>query len=131
VSHHPPLSVLHAINEPQKMELNWWQYRQPQFYGRSIEATVHGQRELKLLELGETYGMNCPKLYISLLPFPTVPWISNVEILCKQSGLKANLSFKGKSFFGLRGSGTRICGSIRQCSPPHNVLYELHGDWNG
>ncbi|KAH9306840.1 hypothetical protein KI387_011244, partial [Taxus chinensis] len=59
-------------------------------------------------------------------------WIRNVGNLVQaKSGLKAKLPFKGKSFFGLRGSGTRICGSIRQCFPPHNVLYEIHGDWDG
>ncbi|XP_057828132.2 oxysterol-binding protein-related protein 4B-like [Cryptomeria japonica] len=31
VSHHPPASALHATNESQKLELNWWHYPQAQF----------------------------------------------------------------------------------------------------
>lgn len=131
VSHHPPVSALHATNESHNLELNWWQCPRPQFYGRSVEATIHGKRELKLLELGEIYEMNSPNLRINLFPFPTVEWIGNVEIQCKQTGLKATLSYKGKSFFGLKGSNTRISGSIGRCSPAQDVLYELHGDWDG
>ncbi|GLJ25058.1 hypothetical protein SUGI_0479480 [Cryptomeria japonica] len=131
VSHHPPVSALHATNESQKLELNWWHYPQPQFYGKSIEVKVHGKRELTLLEFGETYEMNCPQLRINLFPFPTIEWIGNVEIQCRQTGLKANLSYKGKSFFGLKGPNTKICGSIGRYFSPQDVLYELHGVWDG
>uniref|UniRef100_A0A0C9QLL2 TSA: Wollemia nobilis Ref_Wollemi_Transcript_28256_1848 transcribed RNA sequence n=1 Tax=Wollemia nobilis TaxID=56998 RepID=A0A0C9QLL2_9CONI len=130
VSHHPPVTALHATNEAQNVELNWWQNPQSKFYGRSVEATIHGQRELKLLEFNESYEMNCPKLCITFFPFPTVEWSGNVEIQCRQSGLKATLSYTGKSLFGLRGSSSRIIGRIGHCSPAQDI-YELEGNWDG
>eukprot|EP01018_Ginkgo_biloba_P027155 Gb_21513 [translate_table: standard] len=126
VSHHPPATALYATNEAQKLELNWWQQPVPWFYGRSVEVTVQGKRELKLREFDETYEMNCPKLCIRFFPSPSAEWVGDVLIHCKQSGLKANISYKGKSLFGLKGSSTRITGKISSVQD----LYELEGNWD-
>lgn len=129
VSHHPPISALHATDESRKLELNWWQRPVPRFYGRSIEATIYGKRELKLLEFNETYEMNSPKLCLRLFPFPSAEWSGDVMIECKQSGLRATLCYKGKSLLGLKGSSTRIIGRIGHSSNGRD-LYELEGNWD-
>lgn len=92
-----------------------------------MEATIHGRKELKLLEFNETYEMNSPKLCIHLFPVPRVEWIGDVHIHCKQSRLKALINFKGKSFFDLKGSSTEIGGKIMN----NEKLYELRGNWDG
>jgi hypothetical protein len=129
VSHHPPISALHATDEARKFELNWWQRPVPRFYGRSIEATIHGKRELKLLELNETYEMNSPKLCLRFFPFPSAEWSGDVLIQCKQSGLRATLCYRGKSLLGFKGSSTRITGRIGHIAHGGD-LYELQGNWD-
>lgn len=129
VSHHPPVSALHATDETRKLELNWWQRPVPRFYGRSIEATVFGKRELKLLEFNETYEMNSPKLCLRLFPIPSTEWSGDVLIQCKQTGLRATLCFKGKSLLGFKGSSTRITGRIGHSSHGGD-LFELQGNWD-
>ncbi|KAJ6435934.1 hypothetical protein OIU84_001042 [Salix udensis] len=68
VSHHPPVSALHATDEKENIELIWCQHPVPKFYGTRVEAEVLGKRQLKLLNHGETYMMNSPKLMIRFLP---------------------------------------------------------------
>ncbi|XP_058748145.1 uncharacterized protein LOC131620959 isoform X2 [Vicia villosa] len=49
--------------------------------------------------------MNCLRLSIRILSFPGVSLICNVNILCKKSGLVAELSYKSSySFLGLGGT---------------------------
>eukprot|EP01018_Ginkgo_biloba_P038336 Gb_23064 [translate_table: standard] len=130
VSHHPPITALHATNASQEIEMTWWQHPAPRFYGRSVEATVHGQRILKLPAFGERYEMNCPKLSIRFFPSPSTEWVGIVTVQCKESGLEATLCYKGKSLFGLKGSSTRITGKIFKTNFPAQHLYELDGNWD-
>ncbi|KAL1359359.1 hypothetical protein AAHE18_04G102500 [Arachis hypogaea] len=74
ISHHPPVTALHATDEKENIEMVWCQQPVPKFYGTSIEAKVHGKRQLKLLNHGETYEMNCPHLLFRIIPVPSVDW---------------------------------------------------------
>ncbi|KAI7754500.1 hypothetical protein M8C21_006747 [Ambrosia artemisiifolia] len=74
VSHHPPVSALHATNEKDNIEMIWCQYAIPKFQGTSIETRVLGKRELRLLNKGESYVMNSPNLVIKTV---TIEDISN------------------------------------------------------
>ncbi|KAI4377548.1 hypothetical protein MLD38_015154 [Melastoma candidum] len=74
VSHHPPVSALHATDDAETVEMVWCHQPVPRFYGASVETEVHGKRELRLLRLRETYVMNCPKLLIRLFPLPGIDW---------------------------------------------------------
>lgn len=129
VSHHPPISALHATNEEKQIEMTWWQQPAPRFYGSSVEATVHGKRILRLLHFGENYQMNYPKLLIRFLPSPCTEWVGNVSVKCEESGLEAMLWYRGKSSFGLKGSSTRLTGKIFNTSTTQD-LYELDGHWD-
>lgn len=85
---------------------------------------------LKLRNHGETYEMNCPRLSIRILPFPGVSWVGNVNILCKETGLVAELSYKSSfSFLGLGGNSKLVQGKILDSSS-FNVLYEIDGQWD-
>ncbi|XP_021852547.1 oxysterol-binding protein-related protein 4C isoform X2 [Spinacia oleracea] len=127
VSHHPPVSALHATDETNGIELIWCQHAVPKFQGTTVETVVHGKRKLNLVQKGESYVMNSPKLLIRLLPKLGVDWVGNVRIKCQETGLEAELSFKTASFMGFGGGNRSIKGKIMHSS---KTLYEIHGQWD-
>lgn len=94
--------------------------------GTSVEAEVRGKRELKLLDKGESYVVNSPKLLIKFLPVPGVDWVGNVKIQCKESGLEAELCYRGSSFTG---RGRSIRGRILKSSSGKTIC-EIDGHWD-
>ncbi|KAJ1378221.1 Oxysterol-binding protein [Sesbania bispinosa] len=129
VSHHPPVSALHATDEKENIEMIWCQYPVPKFNGTSVEAQVHGKRQVKLLNHGETYEMNSPHLFIRILPVPGIDWVGNVNIRCLETGLVAELCYTSQSFFGFGGNGRLIKGKIIDSSSL-KILYEVNGHWD-
>ncbi|XP_062195960.1 oxysterol-binding protein-related protein 4C-like isoform X1 [Phragmites australis] len=130
VSHHPPVSALHATDDGGNVELVWCQSPAPKFYGTSVEATVRGKREVRLLKLNERYEVDCPNLLIRLLPAPSVEWSGNVRVVCKDSGLEAELSYcRSRSFLGFGGDATCVKGRIFR-SGSGDAVYEIDGHWD-
>ncbi|TKY72756.1 Oxysterol-binding protein-related protein 4B [Spatholobus suberectus] len=129
VSHHPPVSALHATDEKENIEIIWCQYPAPKFKGTSVEAQMHGKRQLKLLNHGETYEMNSPHLLIKILPVPGIDWVGNVNIRCIETGLVAELCYTSQSFLGFGGSKRLIKGKIIDSSSL-KVLYDVNGHWD-
>ncbi|KAI4335373.1 hypothetical protein L6164_014022 [Bauhinia variegata] len=129
ISHHPPVSALHATDEKENIEIIWCQNCVPKFHGTSVEGRVYGKRELKLLNHQESYEMNSPNLLIRFLPVPGIDWIGNVNIRCKESGLVAELCYRSHSFLGFGGSQRSIKGKIFD-SLSLKVLYEVEGRWD-
>ncbi|KAL4651982.1 hypothetical protein ACB092_01G200000 [Castanea dentata] len=129
VSHHPPVSALHATDEGENVEMIWCHHPTPKFYGTSVEAEVHGKRLLKLQNHGETYVMNSPKLLIRFLPFPWADWVGNVRIQCQESGLEAELCYRNTSFLGRRGNQRSIQGKVFE-SYSLKTLCEIDGQWD-
>ncbi|GLT97405.1 hypothetical protein SLE2022_149720 [Rubroshorea leprosula] len=129
VSHHPPVSALHATDEKESLEIIWSQHAIPKFHGASVETDVRGKRQLKLLSRGETYEMNSPKLLIRFLPVPGVHWVGNVRIRCQESGLEAQLCLGATSFLGLRRNSRSIKGNIYETSTM-KTLAEVNGQWD-
>ncbi|KAF8035148.1 hypothetical protein BT93_C1241 [Corymbia citriodora subsp. variegata] len=127
VSHHPPVSALHATDDKEALEMIWCQHPVPRFYGTSVETEVHGKRQLKLLRSGETYVMNSPKLLIRFLPVPGVDWVGNVRITCQETGLGAELCYRGPSFISR--NRRSIKGKIIDLSSS-KTLYEVDGHWD-
>lgn len=127
VSHHPPVSALHATDDKENIEFIWCQHPVPKFYGTRVEAEVLGKRQLKLLNHGETYMMNSPKLMVRFFP-PRVDWIGDVNICCQETGLEAELRYATSSLFG-RGGLHSVKGKIYQSSSM-KTLYEVEGHWN-
>ncbi|KAK5847039.1 Oxysterol-binding-related protein 4C -like protein [Gossypium arboreum] len=129
ISHHPPVSALHATDEEHNIELIWCHQCVPNFNGAWVETEVRGKRQLKLLSRGETYEMNSPNLLIKFLPLPGVDWAGNVTIRCKENGLEAELRFGTKSFFGLRGSHRSVKGKVYETAT-RRTLFQLNGHWD-
>ncbi|XP_027338349.1 oxysterol-binding protein-related protein 4C-like [Abrus precatorius] len=129
ISHHPPVSALHATDEKENIEMIWCQQPVPKFNGTSIEAQVHGKRQLKLLNHGETYEMNCPHLSFRILPVPGADWAGTVNIRCLETSLVAELSFRSSSFLGVGGNHRVIKGKILDSSSL-KVLYQVDGHWD-
>ncbi|CAK7345750.1 unnamed protein product [Dovyalis caffra] len=127
VSHHPPVSALHATDEKENLEFIWCQHPVPKFYGTRVEAEVLGKRQLKLLNHGETYTMNSPKLMIKFLP-PRVDWIGKVKICCQETDLESELCYITSSLLGRSGLHS-VKGKIYQSSSM-KTLYEVDGHWN-
>lgn len=98
--------------------------------GTYVETEVHGKRELKLLSKGETYIMNSPKLVIGFLPVPRVDWLGNVTIKCEETGLVAELNYKGGSILTGRGNNKSIKGKIFNSSSPSTIIFEISGHWD-
>ena len=91
---------------------------------------VHGKRELRLLNYGESYEMNSPNLLIKILPVPGADWVGNVSIRCEDSGLEADLCFyRSHSFLGLGGNTRSVKGKIFS-SKTLKTFYEIEGQWD-
>ncbi|XP_059286990.1 oxysterol-binding protein-related protein 4B-like [Lycium ferocissimum] len=128
VSHHPPVTALHATDEKENIEMIWCHNAVPKFCGTKVETEVHGKRELKLLNKQETYVMNSPKLVIRLLPFPGVDWVGNVTLKCEETGLQADLYYRGSSFLSNRGNRS-VKGKIFVPSSSKTIC-EINGHWD-
>ncbi|PIN16796.1 Oxysterol-binding protein [Handroanthus impetiginosus] len=129
VSHHPPVTALQATDEKENIEMIWCQSPIPKFYGTHVETEVHGKRQLKLLDKNETYTMNSPKLVIRLLPVPRVDWLGNVRIQCQETGLEAELCYRGNSFLPRRSIHRSIKGQVFRSSTLETI-YEINGHWD-
>uniref|UniRef100_A0ACD6AHZ1 Uncharacterized protein n=1 Tax=Avena sativa TaxID=4498 RepID=A0ACD6AHZ1_AVESA len=132
VSHRPPVSALHATDDGGNVELLWCQSPVPKFNGTCIEATVDGWRQVKLPKVNETYEVDCPNLLIRLLPAPSIEWSGTVRVVCKDSGLEAELSYhRSNSFLGMGGDGRCVKGKVfRSSSESQETLYEIDGHWD-
>ncbi|KAG0577005.1 hypothetical protein KC19_5G124700 [Ceratodon purpureus] len=130
VSHNPPVTALYATNEVKKLEMLWWHQPVPRFYGGYVEASIIGQRRLKLLEHQETYEFTSPNLQIRFFPNAGTAWVGSTTVKCKETGLEAVVNFKPKTLFGMRGSSNKVSGKVFEKSSG-NVLYELNGCWDG
>lgn len=129
VSHHPPVSALHATDDKENIEMTWCHFPVSKFNGTSVETKVHGQRQLKLHNHGETYEMNSPNLVIKILPIPGTDWVGNVSIQCLETGLVAELSYISQSFFGF-GAGRRLVKGKIFDSLSMKILYKIEGHWD-
>jgi hypothetical protein len=100
--------------------------------GTSIEATVNGKRQVRLLKFNETYEVDCPNLLIRLLPSPSVDWSGTVRIACKESGLEAELSYhRIHSFLGIGGDTRCVKGKVsRSSSGSQETVCEIDGHWD-
>ncbi|KAL7224838.1 hypothetical protein ACSBR1_026176 [Camellia fascicularis] len=129
VSHHPPVSALHATDEKEGIEFIWCHHLVPKFNGTTVETMVHGQRHLKLMNKGETYVMDHPNLLIRFLPVPGVHWVGKVRIHCQESGLEAELHLGGSSFISRRAYFRSIKGKVFMSSSM-KTIYEINGHWD-
>ncbi|VVB11514.1 unnamed protein product [Arabis nemorensis] len=131
VSHHPPVSALHATHEKENIDVTLCQYYTPKFRGGYVEVDVKGKRILKLMNREETYEMDQPRLIMRFLPVPVAHWAGKVKIKCLATGLEAELHLLSDSFFEkFKGNKNRsIKGKITESSSG-NHLYDIFGHWD-
>ncbi|KAK7265225.1 hypothetical protein RJT34_32841 [Clitoria ternatea] len=129
VSHHPPVSALHATDDKENIEMIWCHFLVSKFTGTSVEGQVQGKRQLKLHNHGETYEMNSPNLLIRFLPVPGTDWVGNVSIRCLETGLVAELNYTSQSFFGFRSNGRQVKGKIFDALSK-KILGKIEGHWD-
>lgn len=99
------------------------------FIGTQIETEVQGKRQLKLLDRNETYIMNSPNLVIRFFPMPGVDWLGNVTIKCQETGLEAELNYRGNSFLPRPSVHRSIKGKIVMSSSS-KTIYVVDGHWD-
>ncbi|CAH2077937.1 unnamed protein product [Thlaspi arvense] len=131
VSHHPPVSALHATHEKENIDLMWVQYITPKFRGAYLECDIKGKRVLKLLNRKETYEMGHLKLITRLLPVPVAYWAGKTKIKCPETDLEAELHSISDSLIGrFKGSSNRsVKGKISESSSG-DKLYDIFGHWD-
>uniref|UniRef100_A0A2P2KPJ8 Oxysterol-binding protein-related protein 4C-like n=1 Tax=Rhizophora mucronata TaxID=61149 RepID=A0A2P2KPJ8_RHIMU len=128
VSHHPPVACFHATDEEENIDITWCQHPVAKFCGTKVEVEVHGKRQLKLLNYGETYVIDTPKLLVKFLSLEN-DWFGNVSISCHETGLEAELCYTSSSFLSRKGKHS-IKGKIYDRTS-QKTLYEIGGHWNG
>lgn len=129
VSHHPPVSALHASDVKGNIDIVWCQSPVPKFLGTHIDTEVQGTRKLKIISKNETYIMNSPKLVIRLLPLPGVHWLGNVTIVCQETGIRAELCYRGNSILPLPSIHRSVKGKIFT-STSSTAMYDITGHWD-
>ncbi|OVA19235.1 Oxysterol-binding protein [Macleaya cordata] len=97
--------------------------------GASVEGTMHGTRQMKLLNHGENYVMNAPNVLIRFFPVPKTDFTGNVTIRCEESDLEAELCFGGYSFLGFGGKYRSVKGRIIESSTS-KTIYKEEGHWD-
>lgn len=90
---------------------------------------MRGRKQLNLLNKGETYVLNSPKLVIRFFPVPGVEWLGDVRIRCQETGLEAELCYKGNAFLGRRSNHRSIKGKIFMSSSMKTIC-EITGHWD-
>ncbi|CAN0839049.1 Oxysterol-binding protein-related protein 4C [Linum grandiflorum] len=131
VSHHPPITALHATDQMHNLSVVCFHRPVPRFLGTKVEVEVQGKRILKLMNHDETYVMNSPNLLIKFLP-PSVDWVGTVDISCQQTGYEARLTYTTSSLMGRASNNNGITGKIYKFSPStssRTLLCTLSGHW--
>lgn len=90
---------------------------------------MHGKRQLKLHNHGETYEMNAPNLLIRIFPIPGNDNVGDVSIRCLETNLVAELSYISQSFFRFGTNRRQIKGKIID-SLSAKLLYKIEGHWD-
>ncbi|ESQ42678.1 hypothetical protein EUTSA_v10015272mg [Eutrema salsugineum] len=131
ISHHPPVSALHATHDKENIDVMFCQYFTPKFRGGYVDVEVKGKRVVKLLNQRETYEMNHPKLVMTFLPATGAHWAGKVVIKCLETGLEAELQLLSDSFLSrFTGNNKRsIKGKIFESSSGKR-LYDIFGQWD-
>ncbi|KAL0646796.1 hypothetical protein Bca4012_045087 [Brassica carinata] len=102
ISHHPPVSALHATHEKENIDVTFCQYFTPKFRGAYVDVEVKGAH-----------------------------WAGKIVIKCLETGLEAELQLLSDSFLSrFTGNNKRsIKGKIFESSSGRR-LYELFGQWD-
>jgi len=134
VSHHPPVSAIYIENRKQNITINAQIYAKSKFLGNSAACLSVGEAYVSLNNLGEEYEISIPTYYACGLFLGTLRMElgDKKTIVCKKTGITAEIEFKTKPFIG--GEYNKLKGKIIRKSKdgktPDQVLYTFEGGWD-
>ncbi|CAH2077935.1 unnamed protein product [Thlaspi arvense] len=132
ISHHPPVTALHATHEKENIDVTWIQYYTPKFRGAYVDVEVKGKRVMKLLNRIEAYEMDQPRLIMRFLPVPGAHWAGKIKIKCSETNLEAEFHLLSDSIIErFRGNNNNrsVKGKISESSSG-DKLYDIFGHWD-
>jgi len=127
ISHHPPVSCLYISNRKDGYTMTGLINPRSKFLGTSMAVIVDGSITLSLLEHNEEYVITFPTACARGIIFGTLltEITGSASIVCKNSGLKADMDFKSKPLFG--GEYNIVSGKIKKKG---ETYYSFSGKWD-
>eukprot|EP01114_Cavostelium_apophysatum_P008315 TRINITY_DN2071_c0_g1_i2.p1 TRINITY_DN2071_c0_g1~~TRINITY_DN2071_c0_g1_i2.p1 ORF type:complete len:1089 (+),score=358.13 TRINITY_DN2071_c0_g1_i2:115-3381(+) len=128
VSHHPPISAFYASNRKEGYVMNGSILFRSKFLGTSAGSILDGFCTLYLLPFDEEYEITFPSAYAKGFLFGTLlmELAGSVTIICKNTGLRADIEFKQKPMFG--GEYNVVTAKIKR---ERETLFTISGKWDG
>eukprot|EP01113_Clastostelium_recurvatum_P003760 TRINITY_DN11656_c0_g1_i1.p1 TRINITY_DN11656_c0_g1~~TRINITY_DN11656_c0_g1_i1.p1 ORF type:complete len:426 (-),score=81.34 TRINITY_DN11656_c0_g1_i1:74-1351(-) len=128
VSHHPPISALYISNRKEGFNMTASIHPRSKFLGTSAASILEGEATLNCIDLDEQYTITFPSVYARGILFGTLlmEMVGTVNISCAKTGLKTEIEFKAKPFFG--GDYDVIVGKIKNAKS--ETLYTINGKWH-
>ncbi|XP_014675423.1 PREDICTED: oxysterol-binding protein-related protein 1-like [Priapulus caudatus] len=129
VSHHPPISAIHAESTTGLWRLNVAIHPKLSFWGKHISVTPKGQVTVELYSRKEIYTWNHADVIIHNIIIGTI-WIERVgtiKIVNHSNKHKVQLNFKKCGWFGTAGLH-RVEGCLT--NNEKKKLVSLYGKWN-
>lgn len=132
VSHHPPITALHLRNDTLGFRMNSYTAPQPRFWGNSLEVKLGGEIRIVLTNFdNEEYVITRP--YMNMTGFlagrQRLEFIGISKFLCEQTGLAAEVEYKGKGSLALRPDVNSIEGRVYNVHTGH-TMYTMEGHWD-
>jgi len=129
VSHHPPISALYGSNRKEGYVISGSLHPRSKFLGTSAASILEGEAAVTFIGLdGEEYTITFPSFYARGILFGTLlmEMCGTVNINCAKTGLKTEIEFKAKPFWG--GEYNVISGKIK--NKASETLYNINGKWD-
>jgi hypothetical protein len=132
VSHHPPVSAIYIENRKQNITINAQIYAKSKFLGNSAACLSVGEAYVNLNNLNEEYEISIPTYYACGLFLGTLRMElgDKKTIVCKKTGITAEIDFKTKPFMG--GEYNKLKGKIIMKGKDGKdlVLHTFEGGWD-
>ena len=141
VSHHPPITAFRAVHQGSGLELAASYVPRSRLVSPNCGASVgEGALDLIVSDTGESYHFTWPSAYVGGLLSPPLRLevVGDVSIHCAQTGVKAEVSFVRKGWFGgeydvVKGFISHAAGVAQlgsSSSTGSGVAYSFTGKWN-
>ncbi|RNA44934.1 oxysterol-binding -related 11, partial [Brachionus plicatilis] len=127
VSHHPLVCAIYMECKEKNVKVNANIMTKAVYSGTSITVPLMGEMIVKLESINEEYSITFPKVYARSIV--TNPWVElgdSCSISCAQTGLKANIQFEVKSFYG--DTLNQVFAELRNKN--EEVFCKMKGEWD-
>lgn len=130
VSHHPPVSAFYAENVEKRVMCNAHIWTKSRLTGLSIGVINAGRAVISLLDHSEQYIFTFPAAYAKgiLHRKPYVELSGTVNVVCPQTGYKAEVEFLMKNMFNSKPNRLYCQVFTPGKTSPTEII---EGDWTG